>query len=57
MTEDDTIRINGEHDFDSLDEAAKFLGVSNLTGFQFWALEKDGGLATMSEVVADGPRD
>ena len=57
LTEDDTIRINGEHDFDSLDEAAKFLGVSNLTGFQFWALEKDGGLATMSEVVADGPRD
>nr|VDG62502.1 Uncharacterized conserved protein [Streptococcus thermophilus]VDG64675.1 Uncharacterized conserved protein [Streptococcus thermophilus] len=57
ITEDRTVRIDGEKDFDSLDEAAQYLGVSNLSGFQFWALEKDGGLASMSEVVTAGPRE
>ena len=57
ITDDRTIRINGVDEFDSLDEAAQFVGVENLSGFDFWALEKDGGLATMAELVSDGPRE
>lgn len=57
ITDDRTIRINGVDEFDSLDEAAHFVGVENLSGFEFWALEKDGGLATMAELVSDGPRE
>lgn len=57
ITDDRTIRIDGVDEFDSLDEAAQHVGVENLSGFSFWALEKDGGLATMAELVADGPRE
>ena len=57
ITDDRTIRIDGVEEFDSLDEAAQHMGVDNLSGFEFWALEKDGGLATLAELIADGPRD
>lgn len=57
ITDDRTIRIDGVDEFDSLDEAAQHVGVDNLSGFVFWALEKDGGLATMAEVISDGPRE
>ncbi|MCQ4619584.1 DUF262 domain-containing protein [Corynebacterium sp. CCUG 59401] len=57
ITEDRTIRIDGMVEFDSLDEAAQHVGVDNLSGFEFWVLEKDGGLATMAELVSDGPRE
>lgn len=56
ITEDGTIQIDGLHEFDSLDDAARFLEVTNVSGFEFWALEQDGGLAALSEVVANGPR-
>ncbi|MDO5500301.1 MAG: hypothetical protein Q4F67_11560 [Propionibacteriaceae bacterium] len=39
MTDDGTVRIDGTHDFDSLDEAAKHVGVTNVSGFEFWAIE------------------
>ena len=57
ITDDRTIRIDGVEEFDSLDEAAQHVGVDNLSGFEFWALEKDGGLATMAELISAGPRD
>ena len=57
ITDDRTIRINGVDEFDSLDEAAQHVGVDNLSGFEFWALEKDGGLATLAEVISDEPRE
>lgn len=56
VTEDGTVQIDGVHEFDSLDDAARFLEVTNVSGFEFWALEQDGGLAGMAEVVASGPR-
>lgn len=56
VTDDGTIQIDGVHEFDSLDAAAQHLGVTNLSGFEFWALEKDGGFASLAEVVDDGPR-
>ncbi|MGO2314020.1 MAG: GmrSD restriction endonuclease domain-containing protein [Brachybacterium tyrofermentans] len=56
VTEDGTIQIDGVHEFDSLDEAARFLEVTNVSGFEFWALEQDGGLAPLADVVAVGPR-
>ena len=56
VTEDGTIQIDGGHEFDSLDEAARYLEVTNVSGFEFWALEKDGGIAPLADVVASGPR-
>lgn len=35
ITEERTIRINGDIDFGSLDEAAQHLNVTNLSGFEF----------------------
>ncbi|SJM63116.1 hypothetical protein CZ771_14210 [Actinomycetales bacterium JB111] len=57
VTDDGTIQIDGIHEFDSLDDAARYLEVTNVSGFEFWALEQDGGLAPLAEVMANGPRD
>ncbi|WP_259803633.1 GmrSD restriction endonuclease domain-containing protein [Brachybacterium muris] len=56
VTDDGTIQIDGVHEFDSLDDAARYLEVTNVSGFEFWALEKDGGIAPLAEVVASGSR-
>lgn len=56
VTGDGTVRIDGVHEFDSLDDAARFLEVTNVSGFEFWALEQNGGVAPLSEVVSAGPR-
>ncbi|MFL0422960.1 GmrSD restriction endonuclease domain-containing protein [Kocuria rhizophila] len=56
VTPDGTVQIDGVHEFDSLDDAAHFLKVDNVPGFEFWALEQDGGLASLNEVLAGGPR-
>lgn len=42
ITNDGTVQIDGTEAFDSLDEAARSLGVTNLTGLEFWALEMGG---------------
>lgn len=52
ISEDQTIIIDGTHEFDSLDDAARFVGVTNISGFEFWALEVDGGFATMRELTS-----
>lgn len=51
ITDDGTVRIDGNLDFDSLDEAARHLGVTNISGFEFWALEAREGLVPLSELV------
>lgn len=49
--EDGTLTLEGTHHFDSLDEAAKHLGVTNVTGFTFWALESPTGLVPLKELL------
>lgn len=39
IDEDGSLVINGVETFDSLDEAARYLGVTNMSGEEFWALE------------------
>ncbi len=54
VTEDGTIRIvdtAGVHEFDTLREAARHVGVDNLSGFEFWGLERDGGVAALAELL------
>jgi hypothetical protein len=53
VSDDGTILIDGTHEFDTLDDAARFVGVTNVSGFEFWALEVDGGFASLPELVAD----
>ncbi|MCV2393267.1 DUF262 domain-containing protein [Actinotalea sp. M2MS4P-6] len=53
ISEDGTILIDGLHEFDTLDDAARHLEVTNISGFEFWALERDGGVAPLTEVVAE----
>lgn len=53
ISDDGTIVIDGLHEFDTLDDAARHLGVTNLSGFEFWALERDGGSAPLTQVVAE----
>lgn len=53
ISEDGTIIIDGLHEFDTLDDAAGYLEVTNISGFEFWALERDGGVAPLTEVVAE----
>lgn len=38
ITEDGNVLIDGEHEFDDLDDAARFLDVHNISGLQFWGL-------------------
>lgn len=56
ITDDWTIQIEGVHDFDTLDDAARYMDVTNMSGFEFWALSVDGGASALSEVVDNGPR-
>lgn len=51
ISEDSTLVIDGIHVFDSLDEAAHHLGVTNMTGLEFWALETDEGLVSLAEIA------
>lgn len=52
--EDGTLTLEGTHQFDSLDEAARHLGVTNITGFAFWALETPAGLVPLAQLVSEG---
>lgn len=54
VTDNGTIQISdaaGVHEFDTLHEAARHLGIENLSGFEFWGLERDGGVAALAELV------
>ncbi|PPF80904.1 hypothetical protein C5E07_03110 [Pseudoclavibacter sp. RFBJ3] len=52
VTEDGTVMIDGIHEFDDLDEATRSLDVTNISGSQFWALERDGALQPLSELAS-----
>lgn len=56
ISEDGTLVIDGTHEFDSLDEAARHLNVSNMSGFEFWALEVGEELVPLPDLVAAGSR-
>ncbi|MDF1480435.1 DUF262 domain-containing protein [Leifsonia sp. H3M29-4] len=51
ISEDGTLVIDDLHAFDSLDEAARYLGVTNMSGFEFWALELDDGITPLTELI------
>lgn len=51
ISSDGSILIDGTHEFDSLDDAAQFVGVSNVGGFEFWALETAEGLVPLAELA------
>lgn len=51
---DGVLVIDGTHQFDSLDEAAHSLEVTNMTGLNFWALESPGGLLPLRDLVITG---
>ena len=51
ISDDGALVIDGVHIFDSLDEAAHHLGVSNMSGLEFWALETDEGLVPLTELA------
>jgi len=50
ITDDGTVLIEGVHEFDSLDEAAHHIGVTSMSGYEFWALETDEGLVPLREL-------
>lgn len=52
ISEDGTLIIDGTHEFDSLDEAARSLEVTNMTGLAFWALEQGADLLPLDTLVA-----
>lgn len=56
VSDDGTILIDGVHEFDSLDEAAHHLGVTNMSGYEFWALETDEGLVPLGELIGVASR-
>lgn len=56
VSDDGTIVINGSEVFDNLDGAAEFLDVTNIGGYQFWALETDDELVPLSELGAGHAR-
>ena len=51
ISEDGTLVIDDQYAFDSLDEAARYLGVTNMSGFEFWALELDDGVTPLTELI------
>lgn len=51
--EDGTLVINGTDEFDSLDEAAHHLQVTNMSGIDFWALEAGEDLAPLRELITE----
>ena len=53
ITDDGTVLIDGEHEFDALDDAARFLDVHNISGLEFWALEVNEGLTPLTEVAEE----
>ncbi|MGD7732933.1 GmrSD restriction endonuclease domain-containing protein [Propionibacteriaceae bacterium G57] len=51
INDDGALVIDGTKVFDSLDEAAHHLDVTNMTGFAFWALERGDDLIPLAELV------
>ncbi|MGB8386197.1 MAG: hypothetical protein WCG47_34010 [Dermatophilaceae bacterium] len=54
INDDGTLVIDGTELFDSLDEAAHYLEVTNMSGLEFWALETDKDLVPLHELISTG---
>ena len=54
IADDGTLVIDGTETFDSLDEAAHHLNVTNMSGFTFWALETQDDLVPLADLLAAG---
>lgn len=52
ITADGTLMIDGEYEFDDLDAATRHLKVDNVTGLEFWALERGEDLLPLSEMAS-----
>ena len=50
VTADGQVLINGVNTYESLDTAARALGVSNLSGEDFWALQDGNNLIPLSKL-------
>ncbi|OEY23554.1 hypothetical protein A0K93_03210 [Corynebacterium sp. BCW_4722] len=57
VTEAGTLLLSDGQEFDRFDEATRHLTEGNVPGDEFWLLSRDGGIATLAEVLAAGPRD
>lgn len=53
VSDDGAILIDGIHSFDSLDDASAHLGVTNMDGLDFWALETAEGLISLRDLAAN----
>ncbi|MBB1515000.1 DUF262 domain-containing protein [Tessaracoccus sp. MC1679] len=54
INDDGTLVIDGTELFDSLDEAAHHLEVTNMSGLEFWALETGRDLIPLHELISVG---
>lgn len=54
INDDGTLVIDGTEMFDSLDEAAHHLEVTNMSGLAFWALEMGEDLIPLRELISTG---
>lgn len=54
INDDGTLVIDGTELFDSLDEAAHHLEVTNMSGLEFWALEAGRDLIPLHELITIG---
>ncbi|WP_226435292.1 GmrSD restriction endonuclease domain-containing protein [Rhodococcus yananensis] len=54
VDDDATLVIDGTKQFDSLTEASHSLGVTNMSGLEFWALETPDRLVPLKDLVVTG---
>ncbi|MCL2803662.1 MAG: DUF262 domain-containing protein [Micrococcales bacterium] len=54
VSDDGNVVIDGIRAFDSLDDAATYLGVTSIDGLDFWALECPTGLKPLREILTTG---
>ena len=56
ISDNGMILIDGVDEFDSLDAAAHHLGVTNISGFEYWGLELDGTVTALRDLVEGADR-
>ncbi|MCL0246128.1 DUF262 domain-containing protein [Corynebacterium sp. CCM 8835] len=56
INDDGILVIDGMEQFESLKEAAHFLGVTNMGGLAFWALETPEGIRPLKDLVLEAGR-
>jgi hypothetical protein len=51
VTEDGTLRVNGLREFDTLDDATRWLDVTNVRGLEFWAKSSQDGTVALVDLA------